>query len=257
MHYFSGASGIPHAEYAALCGMAYTDDVFRDGFTRPHGIMAVGGPSPDLALDDGFLFPPLGETEVVGFVKDDLLILCPRGTEVTQNFSWIDIIRDLRCLPWPTRYNGWNHAGFMKGARNWVHVYGRSISRLFPQCTRMALIGHSLGAALATQMALLVTDKKNRGKFPPIEEIVLFGEPKSMFLSSQAIYRGRGLHEITSSYRKGSDRVTRAPPWGRRGAEPSEQPPGFMVVGEEEGQDHSIENYIQALGSAKAYIQAL
>lgn len=97
------------------------------------------------------------EVECAVIDKEDCQYVLPRGTEASGLISdggIRDVLRDLRAYPWPSkRIPGRSHAGFYKGARGLVDkgLYG-VLRREKP----IRFIGHSLGAAIALNAAVLL-----------------------------------------------------------------------------------------------------
>ncbi len=112
--------------------------------------------------------------ECEGLVRylDDVQIIALRGTEVGALFSgagWVDVIRDMRILPWYDRDAGWVHSGFLKGARGIAEFLMDVLELEKP----VIVTGHSLGAALA-----LIVAVKLQAKGVEIQKCVGFGGPK-------------------------------------------------------------------------------
>lgn len=73
------------------------------------------------------------------------------GFEGTTKDGW-QILRDIRFLPWWSRYGGFGPAGFVLGAQDVVEgVVAETIDDA--RVGRLFLAGHSLGAALALRLA--------------------------------------------------------------------------------------------------------
>lgn len=79
-----------------------------------------------------------------------------RGTEGGQLISgngWVDVLRDLRVVPWYDRRVGWSHAGFLKGAQG---VVDRGLYGLLRRDQYIVCLGHSMGGAVALNAAALL-----------------------------------------------------------------------------------------------------
>jgi len=114
----------------------------------------------------------LGECEAIIKYEDDCQVVAFRGTETGSLFAgrgWVDVLRDLRLLPWYDKDCGWCHAGFLKGGRTAAEFLSNKLDRNQP----VILTGHSLGGALA----LICAAKLERRGFSV--SWVGFGSPKT------------------------------------------------------------------------------
>jgi len=122
-----------------------------------------------------------------------------RGTEFSGFFSklgFLDVIRDIRIMPWKDKRVGWAHAGFLKGARG---VVDSPLRDYICPSTPVILTGHSMGAGISLLAALLLHSEGYE-----IKEWVGFGCPRPTI--------GReGLPFPATSYRNHGDPVTQAP----------------------------------------------
>jgi hypothetical protein len=158
-----------------------------------------------------------------------------RGTEAGKMFSgggWVDVVRDLRILPWFITGAGWVHAGMGKGARRLKReLEGHS---LISRTDSLLITGHSLGAGVGMVLAeLFASDGYD-------VEFVGFGTPRAMLQAPKVPGR---------YYRNGQDPVTEVPrPWMF----------GYSAlpvtnIGMPSGQparDHFLSNYIESLHCA-------
>lgn len=95
----------------------------------------------------------IGECEAVIKYYDDCQVVAFRGTETGSMFSgggWLDVLRDLRLLPWFDRHAGWCHAGFLKGGRRAAEFLVNKLDKSKP----VYFTGHSLGGALSLMCAV-------------------------------------------------------------------------------------------------------
>ena len=161
------------------------------------------------------------EFNIEVIVRDNVFAF--RGTDEP-----LDVVRDLRILPWWMPELGWVPAGFGKAAR-----------RLLPKCLSVCmendidpdtiiLTGHSLGGAVALIVGALMV----RDEIVP-QQIVTFGAPRCGRLKL--------LDGIpVTCYRHGKDIVPLVPPLMRR-HKPLEQKgikASFI-------KDHYVHNYIE------------
>lgn len=227
---YSGPCGVSHLSLAVLAGHSYYDP--RQTSQGP-GVAFLEGVDHKVAYDKAFYFHPVGDVEAVAYLIGDIAILAWRGTEIR---SLTDIVRDMRCWPAKTACGDRVHAGFYKGALNWMEHYWLLFSDNYSRRGKLILCGHSMGAALAVQVALLLSEGRM-----VVDEVALFAEPRGLFKPSQNRYRGVGLAEVTTSYREGNDLVTRSPFWGKNSVKPT-------LIGKSNFlRDHGIANYAKAL----------
>jgi len=133
----------------------------------------------------------IGECELIIQTYADVQIVAFRGTEAGSLFGgsgWIDVLRDMRLMPWYDKDAGWCHAGFLKGGRKTAKFLAGELDRNKP----VILTGHSLGGALALMCAV----KLHATGFL-IEEWVGFASPKCQLTKKryrfrQINYRHRG-----------------------------------------------------------------
>lgn len=171
-------------------------------------------------------------------------VVIPRGTEATSfwsNGGWMDIIRDIRFVPWYDRRAGWCHAGFLKAAQKIADAIGE-----YHLTGPMIIAGHSLGAGIAAPLAMIL---KALGH--DVREVVLFGSPRP-FKKSAA----KRFNIPCVSYRNRHDFVTTVPrrSWGYR------HPVEVTQLGEfhekRTWDDHKIPLYVEALSNASSHSPA-
>lgn len=222
-------SGILHHHLAWLCDFGRGEDPGNDeiGFVVP--------------FEKEVRFPEIYGTETVAYSIGDNLIICFRGTELTDAH---DMLRNLRILPWYNKHTGWSHSGFQKGATTWCGFFIPFLRHVFPEQKNIILVGHSQGSQVAAHCALLIASKwHNQDSFGNqyrLKEVCLFGEPKGFFRSAKKRYEKLGLSEVTTSYKNGSDNVTKVPPWGKHTVKQTE-------IGDNDFIDHPLVNYIKTL----------
>lgn len=135
-------SPLSHGDLAALCGRAYKE---LSGVT--------------------------GELEYLVRTVDKQTFVAIRGTEVglITEMGILDMIRNVRVLPWFSRPTGWAHGGFLRGAL----AVSAHLDQLIPPRNAVTIAGHSLGAAVGVLSAQIL---HHRGR--TIDEVVLFGCPR-------------------------------------------------------------------------------
>lgn len=184
------------------------------------------------------------ETDALVVVKPDVVKINVRGTEFSKsllggNFSWegvknvLDVAKDLRVLPTWTADRIWAHKGFARGAEVWAEAYALRLAVLGRP---IELSGHSLGAGVAVQLAIILT----RMGFK-VRLVVTFGEPAGFYFGSEEKYWELSIPTV--SYIHGNDWIQFAPPWGETGVPRT-------AINHEPGMSrkaHNIELYAQAL----------
>ena len=131
----------------------------------------------------------LGECEAIIKYFDDYSVVAFRGTECGSLFAgrgWVDVLRDLRLMPWYDKDCGWCHAGFLKGAKKSAEFLAGILDKSRP----VIFTGHSLGGALGLLCAAKLQAAGYRVSW------VGFGSPKAQhsqktFDFSQINYRYR------------------------------------------------------------------
>jgi len=131
----------------------------------------------------------LGECEAMIKYCDAYSVVVFRGTECGSLFAgrgWVDVLRDLRLMPWYDKDCGWCHAGFLKGAKRSAKFLDTVLNKERP----VIFTGHSLGGALSLLCAAKMQAAGYRVSW------VGFGSPKAQhskktFGFSQVNYRYR------------------------------------------------------------------
>lgn len=135
---------------------------------------------------------------------DNAVVVTVRGTEITNDFSLFDIIRDLRFLPMPDKDSGISHAGMLWGANLVARELARRLKETNRQRLPLYLGGHSLGAGVSL---LMVPEMARRGYH--VKKWVGLGTPRVVWHEGNRWrYAGVPLH----AYRYGRDLVTYLPP---------------------------------------------
>lgn len=162
---------------------------------------------------------------------DGVTYIAIRGTEaaLVSKLGFLDMIHNVRFLPWHTKATGWGHGGFIRGACR----VASALEAIVPSGHALVLTGHSLGAAIAVLCSQILHAK---GWF--IGEVVLFGSPKIYTFG-----RPKFPYPVTS-YRHGKDAVTYIPRIYWHAVPPTQLPssrrfPNLV--------DHRIAQYVAAL----------
>lgn len=147
-----------------------------------------------------------GDVEVLLETVNQTQCVVVRGTEFSP-CGWMDIVRDIRILPWYDSRAGWGRAGFLKGAQKVLaHAGLRNLMLIkgMPVC----LAGHSLGGAIACIVAAILLGE---GKSPDELQLETFGCPRPGFdgLVEKLDKIERQKHWVNEG-----DLVTTVPPFG-------------------------------------------
>lgn len=171
------------------------------------------------------------------FIFDDANVtyVAIRGSEVglVSDQGIVDMVRNVRMMPWYNRHTGWAHGGFLRGARQ----VANALEKLIPKQSTIVLTGHSLGAAVAVLAAQILS-----GRGRDVDHVVLFGCPR-IYLSQAPT-----LYFPVYNYRNGADIITYLPRIYRHPVplmciEPNNKVPNFV--------DHRIASYQAALRRLK------
>lgn len=112
-----------------------------------------------------------------------------RGTQLNEPEDIFTNIRAYRC--W-NGLLGWHHGGFGRAAMGvWIGALGVELN--YHTDTRLTLVGHSLGGALALLVARLLPDHFREVR------VVTFGAPRAMFAGGRRylLRRCRSITQIT------------------------------------------------------------
>ena len=99
----------------------------------------------------------VGDCEAIIKYYDDCQVIAFRGTEMDGFFKklgFIDVIRDMRMIPWYSKTLGWCHAGFLKGGRASAEYLDNKLDKSLPTY----VTGHSMGAAVGLTCAATLVD---------------------------------------------------------------------------------------------------
>lgn len=181
----------------------------------------------------------VGELEVLCKLERGVHYVAIRGTEASRLISgdgWIDVLRDMRIIPWYDKHLGWCHSGFLKGALSIMEELGLSKGQ------QIVVTGHSLGAGVGQLLALKMAMLGHSVKF------VGFGMPRC--------FVGRPHKEIVDlsewldfkHYRHRGDIVSNIP---HRWFLKYRHAIGWKQLGckshVDRWEDHNIQHYVRAL----------
>lgn len=183
------------------------------------------------------------ETDVLVEHRGDVTVLAVRGTEFSAawpfEWSWEglsnsrDVFRDLMFVPWLDPVSRtWVHQGFGISALSWFRRYRETLPK---DGVRYVITGHSLGAAIAPQLARMMDLNGWH-----VSEVVLFGEPGGHYWRSRSHYGA--LNIKTKSYRIEKDWIRFA------GYDRTVERTILPSLGLNMRHSHDIESYIGALG---------
>lgn len=182
------------------------------------------------------------ECEVLLEVENNQQIVAIRGTEgakLITGLGIMDIIRDMRFFPWYHPVLGWAHSGFLKGGVRIFEDLKKHIDKDVP----VVLTGHSLGAALALIVSILL---KHEGY--QVVEYVGFACPRTFVYNKQQHNDDRDARFPITIYRFGNDIVPQVPfafPFYYH------HPVEITQLGDGSGipsiLDHGMDNYVSAI----------
>lgn len=148
----------------------------------------------------------LSEGEVECWIEnhDLFTVVAFRGTEASSligDGGWLDVVNDLRFIPWYDKRTGWAHSGFLKPVRRLLEnkLFGKSY---LGYDKPIFITGHSKGGAEA-----LIASQILSAAYYPVAGVVTFGAPR-VFLKS-ALWRFDDLPVV--QYRNKADLVTKVP----------------------------------------------
>ncbi len=154
--------------------------------------------------------------------NEDHTIIALRGSEP----EWLDWLSNILIIPRLINRR-WRHSGFHYAALVWF----REFQHLLDKDKNYVLTGHSRGAALATQLALIMS---RRGY--TVSEVVGFAEPNSLYTFKSPL-SVEGID--ATSYINDGDWINWFPPFGRPCKKRS------RLSGPARG--HSIDAYIESI----------
>lgn len=182
------------------------------------------------------------ECEVLVEIQHDHQVIAIRGTEgakLITGLGIMDVIRDMRFIPWYHPVLGWAHAGFLKGAVRIFDDVTQHINKDVP----VILTGHSLGAALALLVGVLL---KHSGY--DVVEYVGFACPRTFVYNKQRHNKNAEVRFPITIYRFENDIVPILPfafPFYYH------HPVELTQLGDGSGipslLDHGMDNYVEAM----------
>jgi len=184
----------------------------------------------------------VNDCEVLITNHQNYQIIAVRGTEASKLISGLgilDIIRDARFFPTYNKVLGWCHSGFKSGAVKIANTIDDYIDKNRP----VVLTGHSLGAAMALLLSILL---KHKGY--DVVEYVGFACPRAFVYNKQKHNKDKSVRFPITIYRYENDLVPLVPIWFPFGYH---HPVEMIQIGDGNGiptlSDHPIENYIKSL----------
>lgn len=160
-----------------------------------------------------------------------------RGTEVKRlifGLGIIDVITDLRIIPWKDKDIGWFHSGFLSGGKATAVVLAGKLDKNKPTY----LTGHSLGGAVGLACAVKL---KQQGF--NVVEWVGFGSPKAQ------IFTVKKYEFDCTNYRHRDDVVPLMPRWiGYKHGYPVIRTNSAESSSRPTWKDHSIGYYLSLEG---------
>jgi hypothetical protein len=192
------------------------------------------------------------DCEVLLEVKKRHQIVAIRGTEAGKLFTglgFLDILRDMRLIPWYNNVLGWAHAGFLKGS---LKIFDEIRYNLMEdKSIPIVMTGHSLGAALALLVGVLL---KHDGY--NVVEYVGFACPRTFVYNKQLHNKDESVRYPITIYRYECDIVPLIPIWFPFGFH---HPVELTQIGDGGGipsvADHSMGNYLGFLEQEQNYIE--
>lgn len=186
----------------------------------------------------------VAENDVLVRERENVVTLSCRGTEASRaihnDFSMEglrntrDILKDLRFWPYQMPDGSWVHKGFGRAAEVWCEAYALKLVEIGKP---VVLTGHSLGAAMAVQMAAVL-----RGMGLNVLEVVTYGEPAGFYFGSEKKYQA--LNIPTTSYLNANDWIRFAPPFGSTSVPRTRINPKKGIS----RKAHDINEYVRAMG---------
>ena len=144
-----------------------------------------------------FIINETSGMEVLLVEWDGVAIAAVRGTQVSKNFSMIDVIRNTRIAKRRWYFKGVRaHAGYSKGADSVMGQLTYWVDRQRANDRRVYLTGHSMGGVIASGLAAVV-------KF---DATYTFGAPRfgnrafAKMMKKETVYRIVHERDIAPSY---------------------------------------------------------
>ena len=146
----------------------------------------------------------VAEVECLITIVDGIQVVSVRGTEggaLISGNGWLDVLRDIRIVPWYNRHTGWSHAGFLKGAKG---IVDRGLFGALRRSLPVVLTGHSMGGAIALNAAMLL-----KGAGFNVSLVVTFGAPRTFKKGAAKKFTKSGIS--CYQYAMENDPVTKVP----------------------------------------------
>ena len=141
------------------------------------------------------------ECECLVSQEADYQVVSFRGTEVKKlifGLGILDVITDIRIIPWKDKDTGWFHSGFLSGGK----ATAKSLVPYLDKDKPLYLTGHSLGGAVSLACAI-----KLKAMGYNVVEWVGFGSPKAQ------IFTVKKFDFLCTNYRHNADAVPLKPRW--------------------------------------------
>lgn len=188
-----------------------------------------------------------GDCEALIEMHNQHQVIAIRGTEggkLLTGLGFMDVIRDMRFIPWYDKKLGWAHSGFLHGGLDIFEEIGENLDPDIP----IIVTGHSLGAALALIVSILL---KQAGY--NVVEYVGFACPRTFVYNKQKHNKDSSVRFPMTIYRYENDIVPILPlsfPFGYH------HPVEMTQLGYGDGLpsilDHSMSNYEEAINKIKS-----
>jgi len=136
----------------------------------------------------------VGEVECIVDQSEDLQIVAVRGTEgraLLTGLGLLDVIRNVRVIPWYDKRVGWAHSGFLKGAQG---IVGKGLFGMLDKRIPIIFVGHSAGGAIALAAASILHAEEF-----DVQAVITFGCPRVLTKGSVEKYKQKRIQTIQYS----------------------------------------------------------